>query len=62
MKLPQHWQTFIEAFQDKFEMEIVYDIVRVFQDKEAIEERYTNLKNICPIISQSQMTQVDKLL
>lgn len=41
MKLPQHWHIFIKAFQNKFETEIVYDIVRVFQDKEVIEECYT---------------------
>ncbi|MDM1298313.1 SMI1/KNR4 family protein [Empedobacter falsenii] len=59
MKLPQHWRTFIEAFQEKFDTEIVYDIVCVFQDKEAIEERYTTyefeeyLPNYIPIADDS---------
>ncbi len=59
MKLPQHWHTFIEAFQDTFDTEIVYDVVRVFQDQEAIEERYTTyefeeyLPNYIPIADDS---------
>lgn len=59
MKLPQHWRTFIEAFQDTFDTEIVYDVVRVFQDREAIEERYTTyefeeyLPNYIPIADDS---------
>ncbi|MDR2236760.1 MAG: SMI1/KNR4 family protein [Chryseobacterium sp.] len=41
MKLPDHWQNFIKIFQKKFDAEIVYDTVRIFQDEEAVIERYT---------------------
>ncbi|MFP3833768.1 hypothetical protein [Chryseobacterium sp. SIMBA_028] len=41
MKLPNHWHRFIKTFQKKFDSEIVYDIVHVFQDKEAVNERFT---------------------
>ncbi|MEN5380019.1 SMI1/KNR4 family protein [Sphingobacterium kitahiroshimense] len=41
MKLPNHWQSFIKIFQKKFNSEIVYGSIRVFQDEEAIKERFT---------------------
>ncbi|KUY29943.1 SMI1/KNR4 family protein [Elizabethkingia ursingii] len=41
MKLPNHWHSFIKTFQKKFDVEIVYGLVHVFQDEEAIKERFT---------------------
>ncbi|MCA5005223.1 SMI1/KNR4 family protein [Sphingobacterium bovistauri] len=59
MKIPQHWQEFIDKFHQQFDSEIVYDIVRVFQNEEEIEERYTTyeftdyLPNYIPIADDS---------
>ncbi|WP_284464816.1 SMI1/KNR4 family protein [Chryseobacterium sp.] len=41
MKLPNQWHSFIKIFQKKFDSEIVYDIVHIFQDEETINERFT---------------------
>lgn len=41
MKLPSHWNSFIKTFQKKFDSEIVYDRVHVFQNEEVINERFT---------------------
>ena len=40
VSLPTHWFEFIKNFTEKFEDEIVYDVVRIFRSKEDIEERY----------------------
>lgn len=59
MKFPQHWQNFIKDFQQQFDTEIIYDVVRVFKNKEEIEERYTTyefeeyLPNYIPIADDS---------
>lgn len=56
---PQHWQIFIQAFQDKFDTEIVYEFVRVFQTEDEIKELYTTyefeeyLPNYIPIADDS---------
>jgi len=41
MKLPNHWHSFIKIFQKKFDSEIVYGLVHIFQDEETITERFT---------------------
>lgn len=41
MKLPNHWHSFIKIFQKKFDSEIVYGLVHIFQDEETINERFT---------------------
>ncbi|WP_051959932.1 SMI1/KNR4 family protein [Sphingobacterium sp. ML3W] len=59
MKFPQHWQNFFKDFQQQFNTEIIYDVVRVFKNKEEIEERYTTyefeeyLPNYIPIADDS---------
>ncbi|MGU3375003.1 hypothetical protein [Chryseobacterium sp. M5A1_1a] len=59
MKLPNHWHSFIKTFQKKFDSEIVYDKIHIFQDQEAINERFTTyefetyLPNYIPVADDS---------
>lgn len=59
MRIPKHWYDFIKLFQKKFDSELVYERVRVFQDEEAIKERYETyefeeyLPNYLPVADDS---------
>ena len=58
-KLPLHWHEFIDKFQQQFDTEIVYNVVRVLKNEEDIEERYSTyefadyLPNYIPIADDS---------
>lgn len=57
--LPQHRQNFTKYFNQQFDTEIVYDVVRVFKNEEEIQECYTTyeftdyLPNYIPIADDS---------
>lgn len=58
-KIPQNWYEFIDKFNQQFDTEIVYNVVRVFKNEDEIEERYTTyefgdyLPNYIPIADDS---------
>ncbi|MCY4780344.1 hypothetical protein ORI89_11835 [Sphingobacterium sp. UT-1RO-CII-1] len=58
-RIPKHWYDFIKIFQKKFDSELVYEQVRVFQNEEDIKERYETydfeeyLPNYLPVADDS---------